>query len=189
MNLAGNEKDILEGCIKGDANAQRLLFKMLYPKMYGLCRRYAGNEDEAKDLVQEGFIKVFNNLNKYRGESSLQTWSGRIMINNAINQLKKNQRFQVTRIDSSEGFDLADTNDEGAEELEEAEPDEVIRLIQNLPVGYRTILNLYAIEGYTHKQIGEMLGIAEGTSKSQLFKARILLKQELTKTKGNAHQR
>lgn len=154
--------------------------------MLGICKRYASNEDEAKDMLQDGFIKVFDNLHKYRGESSLQTWVGRVMINNAINQLKRDKRMQMSSLQPTDEFDIAENNEEVAEEIDRAEPETIIAMIQTLPTGYRTILNLYAIEGYTHKQIGEMLGIAEGTSKSQLSKARILLKQELSKLKRNA---
>jgi RNA polymerase sigma factor (sigma-70 family) len=186
MNEALSEKEILEGCMQGHPKAQRLLFNKLYPKMLGLCKRYAANEDEAKDMLQDGFIKVFDNLHKYRGESSLQTWVSRVMINNAINQLKKQQRTQMSSLQPTDEFDIAETDEDVAGEIEQAEPEAIIELIRKLPAGYRTILNLYAIEGYTHKQIGEMLGIAEGTSKSQLSKARILLKQELSKIKRNA---
>lgn len=187
MNAALAEQYIIDGCIKGNAECQRMLFEKLYSKMLALCKRYTGNMDEAKDMLQDGFIKVFENLHKYRGESSLQTWVSRIMINNAINQLKKNQRLSLVSLENEGHFDRADETDtEAGGVIDDLNPEKVIELIQQLPTGYRTILNLYAIEGFTHKQIAVTLGIAEGTSKSQLSKARQLLKQELLNHKQNA---
>jgi RNA polymerase sigma factor (sigma-70 family) len=188
MNGASVEQQLLEGCIRGNADCQRMLFNRFYAKMLSLCKRYAANEDEAKDLLQEGFIKVFDNLGKYRGESSLQTWVSRIMINNAINQYNKAKKISWVTLEPSDEFDLAESEEEAASAIDTLDADEVMALIQKLPTGYRTILNLYAVEGYTHKQISEILGIAEGTSKSQLSKARILLKQELIKNKPNAQR-
>jgi RNA polymerase sigma-70 factor (ECF subfamily) len=187
MNAAIAEQYIIDGCAKGNAECQRMLFDKLYSKMLALCKRYTGNTDEAKDMLQDGFIKVFENIHKYRGESSLQTWVSRIMINNAINQLKKNQRLSLVSLENEGHFDRADeTEEEATDAIDDLNPEKVIELIQQLPTGYRTILNLYAIEGFTHKQIAIALGIAEGTSKSQLSKARQLLKQELINQKRNA---
>lgn len=185
MSQASAEQQIIQGCIDGDPGCQRMLFERLYPKMLSVCKRYAANEDEAKDLLQEGFIKVFDNLGKYRGESSLQTWVSRIMINNAINYVKRGNKIHFVELQHHDEFDLAEDEAVSIEAAEQLDPELVIEIIQRLPAGYRTILNLYAIEGFTHKQISEALGIAEGTSKSQLSKARIFLKQELIRHKNN----
>ena len=188
MKSTFNEKEIVEGCIRGQANCQRIFFQYFYPKMLALCKRYAANEDEAKDLLQEGFIKVFDNLSKFRGESSLKTWVSRVMVNNALNHIKKNSKVQFVNIDSHSDLDFAD-DAEYVEDLELIHPDMLIELIQEMPTGYKTIINLYAVEGFTHKQIAEALGIAEGTSKSQLAKARIFLKKSIDKIKVHADAR
>ena len=182
MKSTFNEKEIVEGCVRGQADCQRMFFQYFYPKMLVLCRRYASNDDEAKDLLKEGFIKVFDNLSKFRGESSLKTWVSRVMVNNALNHIKKNSKIQFVSIDPGLDFDVMD-DAECLEDLEVIHPEMLLELIQELPVGYRTILNLYAVEGFTHKQIAESLGIAEGTSKSQLAKARVFLKKSLEKIK------
>ncbi len=188
MKLAFNEKDIIEGCIRGRSDSQRVFFQYFYSGMLALCKRYAANEDEAKDLLQEGFIKVFDNLSKFRGDSSLKTWVSRVMVNNALNYIKKNNKVQFVSFDSSSDLDFAD-DAEYVEDLEHIQPEMLIELIQELPAGYRAILNLYAVEGFTHKQIAEALGIAEGTSKSQLAKARIFLKKSIDKIKVHADAR
>lgn len=184
MNRALAEQELLEGCIRGNADCQRLLFQQFYGKMLALCRRYASNEDEAKDFLQEGFIKIFDNLRSYRGESSLQTWMSRVMINNAITQYNKAKHYSFRSLEDEDSAEIADET-EAVDEMDQIDLDELLAIIQQLPIGYRTVLNMYAIEGFSHKQIGEMLNIAEGTSKSQLSKARQLLKQELLRTKNN----
>ncbi len=184
MNRALAEQELLAGCIRGNADCQRALFQQYYGKMLALCRRYASNEDEAKDFLQEGFIKIFDNLRTYRGASSLQTWMSRVMINNAISQYHKGKHHLFRSLEPEDATDIADET-EAVDELEQIDMDALLNILQQLPVGYRTVLNLYAIEGYSHKQIADLLGIAEGTSKSQLSKARLLLKQELLRTKNN----
>lgn len=185
MNRALAEQELLAGCIHGNADCQRMLFQQYYGKMLALCRRYASNEDEAKDFLQEGFIKIFDNLRSYRGESSLQTWMSRVMINNAITQYNKVKKHHTFRsLEPEDETDIANET-EAIDELEQVDMNALLNIMQQLPVGYRTVLNLYAMEGYSHKQIADLLGIAEGTSKSQLSKARQLLKQELLRTKNN----
>lgn len=169
------EHILLRDCIKGKAAAQEALFKKYYGAMMQICRRYAANTDEAKDLLQDGFLKIFQNLEKFNGNSSLQTWMSRIMINLAIDAFHKQKKQLAERLD--ETFSLADEVNSLDNPLMHLEPEKVLALLQKMPVGYRTVLNLYAIEGYSHKEIATTLGISEGTSKSQLAKARAMLLQ------------
>jgi RNA polymerase sigma factor (sigma-70 family) len=183
MKEVSDEQTLIHDCLSGNPDSQRKLFERYYPILMSICRRYASNTDEAKDLLQEGFIKIFDNIHKFRGESSFKTWITRIVINNAINHLNKEKKKLFTPLDDN--FDTQDESDD-LEDSIPFEPELVLTLIQQLPPGYRSIINLYGVEGYSHKQIGELLGISEGTSKSQLAKARKLLKQLLTKHKQDA---
>lgn len=175
MKINSAEHTLIQACIKGNGAAQEALFNKYYGAMMQICRRYAANTDEAKDLLQEGFIKIFKNLEKFNGNSSLQTWMSRIMINLAIDA------FHQSKKNNSESLEDSHINTYEVNETENPlmhiEPEKVLALLQKLPPGYRTVLNLYAIEGYTHKEIAMRLGISEGTSKSQLNKARNLLMQ------------
>lgn len=170
------EQEIILGCIKEDSRFQRLFFDKYYSKMYAICIRFDKNEDEAKDILQEGFIKAFEGIKKFKGESSLNTWLSRIMVNHAINYLKAKNKNPFLSISENE-FLVPDLPDFDNELVKELSPDEALGLLQKLPDGYRTVVNLYAIEGLSHKQISENLGISEGTSKSQLSKARAILKK------------
>lgn len=167
--------ELAKKCAKADRTAQKKVFELYASKMKAVCMRYAANADEAKDLMQEGFIKVFQNMDKFRGDASLETWVTRVMINNAITYLRKNNKITRQTIALDENFDHED--EELTEEEEEITSEEVIELMQQLPPGYRTILNLYAIENYSHKEIADQLEINEGTSRSQLLKARKMLKK------------
>lgn len=173
MNKLSEEK-LIQLCIKGNPAAQEELFGRYYGPMMQICRRYTSGSEEAKDLLQEGFIKIFENLQRFKGNSSLKTWMSRIMVNMAIDHFHKGKRLNES--------DLSDNLNETQPEEETDEnplmmlnPEDVLTLLQKLPVGYRTVINLYAIEGYSHKQIAEKLGITEGTSRSQLAKGRSLL--------------
>jgi len=149
---------------------QRELYQRFAPKMYGVCLRYAGNAEEAEDILQEGFIKVFNKIGSFRSEGSFEGWIRRIFVNTAIEHFRKKIYLQpITEHEEAtvEGkyLNILDTL---------AEKD-IIRLVQQLSPGYRTVFNMYVVEGYTHKQISEILGISEGTSKSQLSRAKLIL--------------
>lgn len=171
-----NEQEIIQGCIKGDGKFQKLFFEKYYSKMFAICFRYAKDEDEAKDILQMGFLKAFENIQKFKKESSLSTWLTRIMINTAIDHLRiKNKQF-LTPLSEQE-YLIPMEQETTLEVVQELSPEEALELLQKLPAGYRTIVNLYAIDGLSHKQISENLGISEGTSKSQLSKARALLKK------------
>ncbi|MBI9033800.1 MAG: sigma-70 family RNA polymerase sigma factor [Bacteroidales bacterium] len=172
-----NEKDIIAGCLRKEPRAQQELYKAFAPKMYGVCLRYAKNEMEADDILQEGFIKVFGYLESYRNEGSLEGWIRRTMVNTAINYYRKNLKH-ANQLDLS-GLEIVNDNDISV--VDKLSADEIIGLIQDLPEVYRVTFNMYVIEGYTHKKIAEILDISENTSKSQLLRARKLLKKRLSK--------
>ncbi|MGZ3845162.1 MAG: RNA polymerase sigma factor [Flavisolibacter sp.] len=155
---------------------QQELYDRFSPKMYGVCLRYAGNTEEAEDILQEGFIKIFNKINSYRGDGSFEGWIRRIFVNTAIEHFRKKTYLQPiteTEENTVEGKYLS--------VLDSLAEKDIVRLIQQLSPGYRTVFNMYVVEGYTHKQIADMLGISEGTSKSQLSRAKLIL-QDLVKT-------
>jgi RNA polymerase sigma factor (sigma-70 family) len=149
---------------------QRELYQRFAPKMYGVCLRYAGNAEEAEDILQEGFIKVFNKIGSFRSEGSFEGWIRRIFVNTAIEHFRKKIYLQpITEYeeDTVEGKYLS--------VLDSLAEKDIIQLVQQLSPGYRTVFNMYVVEGYTHKQIAEILGISEGTSKSQLSRAKLIL--------------
>ena len=164
-------EEILQECINGNAVAQSKLYKMFANKMLGVCLRYCNSVDDAKDIMQEGFVKVFTTLHKFKGNSSVTTWITRIMMNTAIDNFRKNKKLKFT-----ESFDKY-SNDQDFEDHTEVvnEPlsvDELLALVQKLPTGYRVVFNMYAIDEMSHREIANHLGISEGTSKSQLARAR-----------------
>lgn len=171
-----SESDLLEGCRRGDRKMQHELYKRFAPKMFGVCLRYAGNVEEAEDILQEGFIKVFNKISTFRGEGSFEGWIRRIFVNTAIEHFRRKtylQPISETEENTIEGKYIS--------ALDSMAEKDIIQLIQQLSPGYRTVFNMYVVEGYTHKQIAEILGISEGTSKSQLSRAKLIL-QDMVKT-------
>ncbi|MBT8327537.1 MAG: sigma-70 family RNA polymerase sigma factor [Bacteroidia bacterium] len=183
-NLA-NEQELISACIDNNPQAQKILFEMYAGKMLGVCARYCPNLEDAKDALHEGFIKIFKQIDKFNGNSKLQTWMTRIMIFTAIDHFKKSIKFNYYEKD--EDIYKA-TNREISEEVEyddeQVNINDLYAVINELPEGYKVVFNLYAIDGFTHKQIANKLGISEGTSKSQLARARKLL-QKLVKEKLN----
>jgi RNA polymerase sigma-70 factor (ECF subfamily) len=171
--------DLMEGCKAGDRKMQEMLYKQTASKMLALCLRYAKDRMEAEDVLQMGYIKIFQKIKEYRGEGSFEGWIRRIMVNTAIESYRKNLRGStVVEIDEayeqpSTGFDFSRL---GMQDL--------MKVIQKLADGYRMVFNMYVIEGYSHKEIGEALGISEGASKSQLSRARAILKEEIIKMEG-----
>ncbi|MBN1338873.1 MAG: sigma-70 family RNA polymerase sigma factor [Bacteroidales bacterium] len=166
---------MIEGCLNNESYYQELLYKRFAPKMFGVCMRFAKNQMEAEDILQEGFIKVYSYLKTFRKEGSLEGWIRRTIINTAINLYKKNYKhLQDTDLDQA-GRYIAD--EEGV--LDKLSLKELLNLIQDLPDGYRMVFNLNILEGYTHREIGEMLEISENTSKSQLSRARNALQKKI----------
>jgi RNA polymerase sigma factor (sigma-70 family) len=169
-----DEISLIEACKQGESKA----FKRLYDKhadtMYAICLRYMTNEDEAKDALQEGFIKVYKNLNKFSFKGSFEGWLKRIFVNTSIEQIRKRKiHLDVNNITSE---DRLTQNPETGN----MDASNMMKLVQKLPAGYRTVFNMYVIDGFSHREISEELNITESTSKSQLFKARKQLQQWLT---------
>lgn len=168
-------KSLIQNCNKGDQVSQRKLFEIFAPKMLGVCMRYFTSKQEAEDVLQEGFIKIYTNLNKYNFEGSFEGWVRRIMVNTALDTIRKNVKYRDDiEIDS---VDYKVTSNGNI--IESMVRDELLILIQELPTGYRTVFNLFAIEGYSHKEIAEQLEISENTSKSQFSRAKSLLRKKL----------
>jgi len=173
-----DQYQLVKDCLKQRLSAQRQLYELFAPVMLGVCYRYTKSIADAEDVLQEGFIKVFKNLHQFKGEGELGAWVRRIMVTTAINYLKKNARYQSELVFREEPLHAV-SNDSPELRLEAKE---LAALIRQLPPGYQTIFNLYAVEGYTHVQIGELLGIQEGTSRSQYARARSLLVSWLKKS-------
>jgi len=167
------EKEIINGCKAGKPNAQKALFLKYGPIMLTVCRRYARHQMEAEDFVQDGFIKVFRYIDRFKGESALGTWIRRIMINNALKHVSKSA-FKRESIGIADNYD----KDVAPGTYAKLSADDILDLIAELPDGYRIVFNLYAIEGYSHKEIAKQLEIGESTSRSQLLKARRMLQDK-----------
>lgn len=167
-------QDVLKACIAGQRASQEMLYQYFAPRMFGICMRYAHDYPTAQDLLQEGFIKVFNKLHMYRYEGSFEGWMKRIFVNTAIEHYRKasNKKFFV-EIEHAQSLSLPN------DALSNLATQDLLKVVQKLPIGYRTVFNLYAIEGYNHKEISKMLHISEGTSKSQLARARATIKRNL----------
>lgn len=168
------EAEIVYRCLQNDTAAQNELYRRYAGKMMGVCMRYARNRDVAADIMQDGFVKVFINLKSFKGEGSFEGWIKRIMINTSLKQYRKDLKFQ-NDVDIDMAFDVSYENNI----VSNISAKELMNHVQELPDGYRTIFNLYVIEGYQHNEIGEMLNISEGTSKSQLSRARNFLMQNI----------
>jgi RNA polymerase sigma factor (sigma-70 family) len=173
------EEAILQGCLKNLATAQRELYNRYSPKMLAVCYRFAHNREDAEDMLQEGFIKVFSQIHTFQSKGAFEGWIRRIIVHTCINNLKKNKRF-------NESLDIVHAH--GVQVREESVPSivqakQIVECIRILPIGYRTVLNLYAIEGYSHKEIADMLDIEESTSRSQYTRAKQMLEDILIKKK------
>ena len=166
-----NPQQLVSGCLNGNAHAQRELYNQFAPLMMGVCYRYTKSVADAEDVLQEGFVKVFKNLHQYRGEGELGAWIRRVMVYTAINYLKQHIRYNTTM-----HFDATDLHVVSDDDPQLAlEGKALADLIRQLPAGYQTIFNLYAVEGYSHAEIGKIMGIKEVTSRSQYARARALL--------------
>jgi RNA polymerase sigma-70 factor (ECF subfamily) len=169
--------ELVKRCKVGQRKAQELLYKQLAGKMLGVCLRYAADRMEAEDMLQNGFIKVFQKMDSYRGDGSFEGWVRRIMVHSSIEYYRSHHKMmQVVDIDNV-GHEPS-VNAVAASSLEAKD---LLLLIKGLSPGYRMVFNLYAIDGYSHKEIAEMAGISEGASKSQLSRARAILKEQVLK--------
>ena len=173
------DKAFIKKLKTNDGKAQKAFYQQLAPKMYGICLRFAVSRAEADDILQEGFIRVFNHIKDFRGDGSLEGWVRRTIVNTAINSYKK----RVKQGPTTDIEFIKNQPDEKYYVIEKMAADELLELIKELPVGYQTVFNLNVIEGYTHKEIGKMLQISENTSKSQLSRARSSLQRKLKSIK------
>lgn len=171
------EEVLLQGCIKNDASAQQELYQRYSPKMLSVCYRYAKTREDAEDMLQEGFIKVFSQISKFEKRGSLEGWILRIIVHTCINHLKKNKKFN-DHVDLAFAGNIVIREDYIPSIIQAKQ---IVETIRSLPIGYRTVLNLYAIEGFSHKEIGQLLDIEESTSRSQYTRAKSMLEEILLK--------
>lgn len=171
-----NERELTEGCQRGDNEARRALYETFAGPMLSLCRRYTGGREEAEDLLHDGFLKAFAAIGRfeYRGEGSLAAWLRRLFTNTALNWLSALRARTETDVE-----ELPDVADEAGDEPPDVPPEVVMALIEELPTGYRVVLNLYLIEGWSHREIAARLGIGESSSASQYLRARAALKKKI----------
>lgn len=170
------EKDIIDGCLSGSRRDQELLYRRYAPRLYAVCLQYSGNTEEARDVLQEGFIKIFENLSRFSHEGSFEGWMRRIIVNTALEKYRS--RYYLSRVDDIDEVREPEADPENNDFAGLAAFD-LLNMIMELPPKYRMVFNLYAIEGYSHKEIGEMVGISEGTSKSNLSRAREILQKKV----------
>lgn len=183
------DHELIAGCLRQNRTCQEALYKRFYGKMLGVTMRYARDRDEARDMLQEGFIKVFTSISNFSGKGSFEGWVRRIVVNTSIDHLRKNKHeyMIVSSVHSRDG-DLPDAVDEADEnELLQLSEEQLIACIQQLSPAYRAVFNLYVMENLPHKEISERLGISEGTSKSNLAKARYQLKKILYQKIRTSH--
>lgn len=179
MMKYASEKELIESCVSGNSAAQKDLYEKYSPKMLGICMRYANDYHGAEDILQEGFVKAFRNLSKFRHEGSFEGWLRRIMVNTAIEiHRRKKNMYPILEVENLE----VEFHTEDAVSMLAAE--DIMSMVVKLSPGYRTVFNLYAIEGYSHKEIAEQLNISEGTSKSQLARARYILMRMVEERTG-----
>ena len=172
-----SEKEILNACKQGDRTAQKKLYDSLAPKMFAICLRYMGDRETAEDILQEGFITLFSRLDSYSGEGSFEGWARKIFVNTALMELRKKDALKM-----SDDLDAAwNVSSDGTTQVQSVGYHELLKLIASLPTGYRTVFNLSVVEGYSHKEIAQMLGITEVTSRSQLQRARMMLQDKIRK--------
>ncbi len=179
MQVYFDEQKVLEDCLKNDRKAQELLYKQFSKKMYGVCLRYASDTDTAADILQEGFIKMFKALPKYSSTGSFEGWLRRIIVNTALDYYRKSSKLIAVS-----DYDTEINDENTVDALSKISAEEIIGLVRELPIGYRTVFNLYVIEGYSHKEISSQLDISEGTSKSQLSRAKAILKNKIERTQN-----
>lgn len=169
------EKNLLNSCLKNERSAQRALYEKYKVPLFRVCLRYAKDRMQAEDILQDGFIKIFSDLHQFSFQGSFEGWMRRVIVNTALQHIRKHKKFKdMVELDHlSVDFKIKEVASE------QLNMQELTRLIQQLPEGYRTVFNLYVIEGYTHKEIAKMLEISENTSKSQLSKAKAALRAKI----------
>jgi RNA polymerase sigma factor (sigma-70 family) len=167
---------VVRGCQENNALAQRELYDMFKTKMFGICLRYAGNFEDAQDILQEGFIKVYDKIHQFAFKGAFEGWIRKIMVNTALEKYRLH--YRLVSMDEMALYPEAEESENISSEID---AQELLQMIQELSPRYRVVFNLYALEGFSHKEIGDMLGISEGTSKSNLSRARIILQEKVNK--------
>jgi len=176
LQLFQSEEALVKACQKGDPKAQRRVYEKYAPKMLGICFRYVHDEFEAEEIMIEGFVRVFDKIESFKLEGSFEGWIRRIMVNESLMYLRSNKKYQIET-----SYDQILYEPEPEQFRTDLETQDLLKLIEKLPMGFKTVFNLYAIEGYSHAEIAQQLGITESTSKSQLSRARVVLQNELMK--------
>lgn len=171
---------LVQECVKGNPRAQRSLFDRFAPKMLSVCLRYAKNQEQAEDILQDGFVKVFGKLKDFKNEGSLEGWIRRVMVNTALDQIRKDLRL-LGDVSTDDVAYKMESNDFIAENLM---AEDLMKMVRSMPEGYKVVFNMFAIEGYSHQEIAQSLGITESTSKSQYSRARAYLRERIEKMNG-----
>jgi len=183
INLTNKDdvKDLVESCIKGNRKSQELLYKTFYGKMLVVCMRYSRNREEAQDVLHDGLIKVFSKLKSFENKGSFEGWVRRIIVNVAIDRVRSRKDFYINEEQEFLLDNIVDESDDVAEleKIKKMKAETIIELMQKLSPSYRAVLNLFAVENMQHKEIAETLNISIGTSKSNLAKAKVKLKELL----------
>ena len=170
-----NEHGLIEACIARERWAQQRLYEEYYPKMMGVCMRYANNDDDALDILHEGFIKIFKHISSYQPGTSLSAWIRRIMVNTSIDYYRKNVRRRTEDLETA--YNLSNSD---ADAISQCTEKDILTAVKKLTPAYRAVFNMYIIEGFSHREIADQLGITESTSRSNLVKARLKLQAILT---------
>jgi RNA polymerase sigma factor (sigma-70 family) len=175
QSLVPETEQMIQGCIKGNRHDQNRLYQIFAPGMFSVCLRYSKNKEEAEEILQEGFMKVFTHLHQFNFEGSFEGWIRKIMVNCALQKYRSNARLHaVVDIDTA-GHEIAETENI----IAQIGTKELLSMVQQLPPGYRLVFNMYVFEGMKHREIAERLGISEGTSKSNLYDARVILQKSV----------
>jgi RNA polymerase sigma factor (sigma-70 family) len=177
--------DIIEGCREWKRSSQEALYRQFFGYAMAICLRYASNKDEAIEILNDGFLKIFNHIQSYDTSRPFKSWLSKIMANTAIDHLRSKKKISFSE-DITQAYDLGVSDDKALDKLAY---EEILQLVQDLPPAYKTVFNLYVMEGFQHQEIADLLGISEGTSKSNLFKAKRILKtkiEELTSQNNDA---
>lgn len=171
------EEELINGCRRGSHHAQQRLFDLYSSRMYGVCLRYVKNTMQAEDVLVMAFTKVFDRISQFKGEGSFEGWIRRITVNEALTALRRSRTMMIET-----DLERADREPDYDQLSDHLEAEDLLKMIEQLPPGYRVVFNMYAIDGYSHREIAEQLGISENTSKSQLSRARVYLQKQLAQT-------
>jgi RNA polymerase sigma factor (sigma-70 family) len=179
-----SEDELIKGCVKRERSAQQCLYDTYSSKMYAICYRYTKDEMEAEDVLVTAFTKIFERIEQFKGEGSFEGWIRRVVVNEALTWLRRNRSMYLET-----ELEAADREPDYSSISDQLEVEDLLKMIHELPTGYRMVFNLYAIDGYSHKEIADQLGISENTSKSQLSRARTHLQKLLVDRDGTAKQK